>query len=59
MYFYEKLPDHKSSEKTKVDAWLSQMEVSTQLGITQSQYSRLEKSESDPTKYLVRFSKNF
>ena len=59
MYFYEKLPDHKSSEKTKVDAGLSQMEVSTQLGITQSQYSRLEKSESDPTKYLVRFSKKF
>ena len=38
---------------------LTQMEVSTQLGITQSQYSRLEKSESDPTKYLVRLSKIF
>ena len=38
---------------------LTQMEVSSQLGITQSQYSRLEKSESDPTKYLMRLSKIF
>lgn len=37
----------------------TQMEVSSRLGITQSQYSRLEKSESDPTKYLVRLSKIF
>ena len=28
---------------------LTQTEVSSQLGITQSQYSRLEKSESNPT----------
>ena len=38
---------------------LTQTEVSSQLGITQSQYSRLEKSDSDPTKYLVRLSKIF
>ena len=38
---------------------LTQTEVSSQLGITQSQYSRLEKSESNPTKYLVRLSKIF
>ena len=38
---------------------LTQGQVSSQLGITQSQYSRLEKSESDPTKYLVRLSQIF
>ena len=38
---------------------LTQTEVASQLGITQSQYSRLEKSESDSTKYLVRLSKIF
>lgn len=38
---------------------LTQMEVSSQLGITQSQYSRLERSESDPTKYLMRLFKIF
>ena len=38
---------------------LTQTDVSSQLGITQSQYSRLEKSESDPTKYLMKLSKIF
>lgn len=46
-------------KKRRVMLGLTQMEVSSQLGITQSQYSRLEKSESDPTKYLVRLSKIF
>ena len=46
-------------KKRRVMMGLTQMEVSSQLGITQSQYSRLEKSESDPTKYLMRLSKIF
>jgi len=46
-------------KKRRVMLGLTQMEVSSQLGITQSQYSRLEKSESDPTKYLVRLAKIF
>ena len=46
-------------KKRRLMLGLTQMEVSSQLGITQSQYSRLEKSESDPTKYLVRLSKIF
>ena len=45
--------------KRRVMLGLTQMEVSSQLGITQSQYSRLEKSESNPTKYLIRLSKIF
>ena len=45
--------------KRRVMLGFTQMEVSSQLGITQSQYSRLEKSESNPTKYLVRLSKIF
>ena len=44
-------------KKRRLMLGLTQMEVSSQLGITQSQYSRLEKSESDPTKYLLRLSK--
>ena len=46
-------------KKRRLMLGLTQTEVSSQLGITQSQYSRLEKSESDPTKYLVRLSKIF
>ena len=46
-------------KKRRVMMGLTQMEVSSQLGITQSQYSRLEKSESDPAKYLIRLSKIF
>jgi len=46
-------------KRRRVMMGLTQTEVSSQLGITQSQYSRLEKSESNPTKYLVRLSKIF
>lgn len=46
-------------KKRRLMLELTQTEVSSQLGITQSQYSRLEKSESDPTKYLIRLSKIF
>ena len=46
-------------KKRRVMLGLTQEQVSSQLGITQSQYSRLEKSESDPTKYLVRLSQIF
>ena len=46
-------------KQRRVMMGLTQTEVSSQLGITQSQYSRLEKSESNPTKYLVRLSKIF
>jgi transcriptional regulator with XRE-family HTH domain len=46
-------------KKRRVILGLTQEQVSSQLGITQSQYSRLEKSESDPTKYLIRLSKIF
>ena len=45
--------------KRRVMLGFTQTEVSSQLGITQSQYSRLEKSESNPTKYLLRLSKIF
>ena len=46
-------------KERRVILGLTQTEVASQLGITQSQYSRLEKSESDSTKYLVRLSKIF
>tara|TARA_B100001093_G_scaffold253317_1_gene242407 strand:+ start:258 stop:686 length:429 start_codon:yes stop_codon:yes gene_type:complete len=46
-------------KKRRVMAGLTQTAVSSQLGITQSQYSRLEKSKCDPTKYVVRLSKIF
>ena len=46
-------------KKRRVMMGLTQTDVSSQLGITQSQYSRLEKSESDPTKYLMKLSKIF
>lgn len=46
-------------KKRRVMLGLTQVDVSSRLGITQSQYSRLEKSESDPTKYLIRLSRIF
>jgi len=46
-------------KKRRLILGLTQTEVASQLGITQSQYSRLEKSQSDSTKYLLRLSKIF
>ena len=59
MHFYEKKMITDPLKKRRLMLGLTQMEVSSQLGITQSQYSRLERSESDPTKYLMRLSKIF
>tara|TARA_B100001057_G_scaffold168069_1_gene168816 strand:- start:107 stop:544 length:438 start_codon:yes stop_codon:yes gene_type:complete len=59
MHFYEKKLITDPLKKRRLMLGLTQMEVSSQLGITQSQYSRLERSESDPTKYLMRLSKIF
>ena len=38
---------------------MTQQSVSAKLGITQSQYSRLEKGQSDPTRYLNKLSEIF
>ena len=36
---------------------LTQRQMSEKLGITQSQYSKIETGETDPTKYLYKLSK--
>ena len=36
---------------------LTQKQMSVKLGITQSQYSKIETGETDPTKYLNKLSK--
>ena len=46
-------------ERRRVQFGYSQQEISKLLGITQSQYSRIEKGESDPNKHLKRLSEIF
>ncbi len=46
-------------ERRRLQLGYSQQEISKLLGITQSQYSRIEKGESDPNKHLKKFSKIF
>ena len=44
-------------KKRRMQKGLTQKHMSERLGITQSQYSNIENSETDPTKYLKPISK--
>ena len=43
--------------KLRMEMGLTQKQISGKLGITQSQYSKIETGETDPTKYLNKLSK--
>ena len=44
-------------KKRRAEMGLTQKQMSEKLGITQSQYSKIETGETDPTKYLNKLSK--
>ena len=46
-------------ERRRLQFGYSQQDISKLLGITQSQYSRIEKGASDPNKHLKKFSEIF
>ena len=46
-------------ERRRIQFGYSQQEISKLLGITQSQYSRIEKGVSDPNKHLKKLSEIF
>ena len=46
-------------ERRRVQFGYSQQEISKLLGITQSQYSRIEKGNSDPNKHIKKLSEIF
>ena len=46
-------------ERRRIQFGYSQQEISKLLGITQSQYSRIEKRDSDPNKHLKKLSEIF
>ena len=46
-------------ERRRIQFGYSQKEISKLLGITQSQYSRIEKGASDPNKHLKKLSEIF
>ena len=46
-------------ERRRVQLGYSQQEISKLIGITQSQYSRIEKGTSDPNKHLKKLSEIF
>ena len=46
-------------QRRRMQFGYSQQEISLLLGITQSQYSRIEKGESDPNKHLKKLSRIF
>ena len=46
-------------QRRRIQFGYSQQEISLLLGITQSQYSRIEKGESDPNKHLKKLSRIF
>ena len=46
-------------EKRRIECGYSQMEMSKLIGITQSQYSRIEKGETKPNKHIKKLSKIF
>ena len=46
-------------ERRRVQFGYSQQDISKLLGITQSQYSRIEKGDTDPNKHMKRLSKIF
>ena len=60
MYNYEFYKNYyKSSWKGRIHFGYSQQDISKLLGITQSQYSRIEKVDSDPNKHLKKLSEIF
>ena len=46
-------------ERRRLQHGYSQQEISKLLGITQSQYSRIEKGDTDPNKHLKKLSEIF
>ena len=46
-------------ERRRIQIGYSQQDISKLLGITQSQYSRIEKGASDPNKHLKKLSEIF
>ena len=46
-------------EKRRVTKGYSQQEMSKHLGITQSQYSRIEKGQTNPAKHIKKLSEIF
>ena len=46
-------------ERRRIQFGYSQQNISKLLGITQSQYSRIEKGDSDPNKHLKKLSEIF
>ena len=46
-------------KKRRMETGFTQKQMSKKLGITQSQYSKIENGETDPTKYLTQLSKIF
>jgi len=44
-------------KKRRLEKGLTQRQLSEKLGITQSQYSKIETGETDPSKYLYKLSK--
>ena len=46
-------------ERRRIQFGYSQQDISKLLGITQSQYSRIDKGDSDPNKHLKKLSKIF
>ena len=46
-------------KKRRMEMGLTQKQVSEKLGITQSQYSKIETGGTDPTKYQTKLSKIF
>ena len=44
-------------KRRRVEKSLTQRQMSKKLGITQSQYSKIETGETDPTKYLNKLSR--
>ena len=46
-------------KRRRLNSGLSQKDMAKRLGITQSQYSRIESAETEPTKYLDELGKIF
>ena len=44
-------------KKRRLEEGLTQKKISEKLGITQSQYSKIETGETDPTRHLTKLSK--
>ena len=46
-------------KRRRINSGLSQKDMANRLGVTQSQYSRIESAKTEPTKYLDELSKIF